>query len=70
MFENRIAYWANKRGFKHKHLAKEIGVSTVTFSSWVHNKTQPDLEQSVKLSRIFGITIDELAHGEKKEEEN
>lgn len=64
MFENNIAYWANKRGLKHKYLAKEVGVSTVTFSSWVNNKKQPDLEQSFHLARIFGITINDLVKEE------
>lgn len=65
MFENKISYWADLRGMKHKHLAKECGVSTVTFSSWVHNKTQPDLERAAKLAKIFNITIDELVKSEE-----
>lgn len=60
MFSNKIAYWADKKGMKHKYIAKECGVSSVTFSSWVNNKTQPDLKQSAILARIFGITVDEL----------
>jgi transcriptional regulator with XRE-family HTH domain len=68
MFENKIAYWAEVKGIKHKYLAKECGVSSVTFSSWVNNKRQPDLKQSAHLARIFGITLDQLINGENKEE--
>ncbi|MBS4171957.1 helix-turn-helix transcriptional regulator [Bacillus sp. FJAT-49736] len=66
MFQNKIAYWANVKGFKHKYLAKECGVSAATFSSWVRNITQPDLKQSFILARILGISVDEL--GEMKDE--
>jgi putative transcriptional regulator len=66
MFENRIGYWAEEKGMKHRALAQKCGVSPQTFSNWVRNKTQPDLKQSATLARIFGITIDELI---KEEEE-
>lgn len=66
MFSNKIAYWADKKGMKHKYIAKECGVSSVTFSSWVHNKTQPDLKQSAVLARIFGISLDELINWEEE----
>jgi transcriptional regulator with XRE-family HTH domain len=67
MFKNKIAYWTETKGIKHKHLSKELGVSTVTFSSWVNNKTQPDLKQSAQLARILGITVDQLIKGEEEE---
>ncbi len=66
MFENRIGFWANEKGIKHKRLAKECGVSSVTFSSWVNNKTQPDLKQSWTIARMLGITIDELIKEEEQ----
>ncbi|MGD6894273.1 helix-turn-helix transcriptional regulator [Bacillus infantis] len=68
MFSNKIAYWADKKGMKHKHLAKECSVSSVTFSSWVNNKTQPDLKQSAVLARIFGIPLDDMISWEDNHE--
>lgn len=65
MFQNKISYWAELKGMKHKHLAKECGVSVTTFSSWVNNKTQPDLKQSFILARILGITVDQLGELEE-----
>jgi transcriptional regulator with XRE-family HTH domain len=65
MYKNRIAHWAQIRGFKHNYLAKECGVSIQTFSRWVNNKTQPDLKQSAILARILGISLDELIEEEK-----
>lgn len=68
MFANKIAYWAELKGVKHKYLAKECGVSIQTFSRWVNNHTQPDLKHSALLARILDITIDEMV--EFKEEKN
>lgn len=65
MFENRIAFWTEKKGLKHNHIAKQLQVSPQTFSSWVKNKTQPDLKQSAQLARILGITLDQLIKGEE-----
>lgn len=67
MFENRIAFWAEVKGMKHKALAKQCGVSVQTFSNWVRNKTQPDLKQSATLARMLGITIDDLIKGDGEE---
>ncbi|MFD2442949.1 helix-turn-helix transcriptional regulator [Bacillus sp. CGMCC 1.16607] len=65
MVINTIKYWAKERGLIHKYLAKQIGVSEQTFSRWVRNETQPDLIQSFHLSRILGITIDQLVEMKK-----
>lgn len=65
MFQNKIGYWAEQRGIKHKRLAKECGVSTVTISKWINNKTQPDLKQSFILARILSISVDELGEIEE-----
>lgn len=62
MFSNRIEYWTKIKGLKKSHLAKECGVTNQTFSSWVQNKTQPDLKQSALLARIFGIPLDDLVN--------
>lgn len=65
MFTNKIGYLAQVKGLRHNHLAKECGVSIQTFSRWVNNKTQPDLEKAFILATRFGVLVDEL--GEFKE---
>lgn len=66
MYRNRIAYWAAEKGLKHKALAKQCGVSVQTFSSWVNNKTQPDLLQAYQLSKLLGVSMEDLVEGEKE----
>ncbi|MEK4199118.1 helix-turn-helix domain-containing protein [Cytobacillus sp. FSL K6-0265] len=68
MFNNRIGYWADKKGVKHKYIAAECGVTIQTFSRWVNNKTQPDLKQSAAIARILGINIDQLITEEEEKD--
>jgi putative transcriptional regulator len=70
MYRNRIAYWAAEKGLKHKALAKQCGVSIQTFSSWVNNKTQPDLIKAYQLSKLLGVTMEELVEEEQENGEN
>jgi putative transcriptional regulator len=69
MFINKIAYWAKIKGLRHNYLANECGVSIQTFSRWVNNKTQPDLEKAFILANIFGIQVDQLGEFQKEEDE-
>jgi DNA-directed RNA polymerase alpha subunit len=66
MYKNRIAYWTKEKERVHKRLAEICGVSQQTFSSWIKNKTQPDLIQSAVLSKELNIFIDDLVAEEKE----
>jgi transcriptional regulator with XRE-family HTH domain len=68
MFDNKINYWMEKKGLKNKHIARLCGVSEQTFSKWRQNKTQPDLEKANIIANHLSITVDQLIHGETKEE--
>jgi putative transcriptional regulator len=65
MIKNKIGELLDKNGRVHKVIAKQCGVSPQTFSSWVKNKTQPDLIQAAMISRILGITMDEMVEWEE-----
>lgn len=60
MFKNKIGYWAKIKGIKHKHLAKACGVSIQTFSRWVNNYSQPDLESAFIIARELRLPVEEL----------
>lgn len=60
MFKNKIGYWAEVKGIKHNYLAKACGVSIQTFSRWVNNKSQPDLEKSFIIAHELDIPVGEL----------
>jgi putative transcriptional regulator len=66
MLKNKIAYWAKEKGKRHNYLAKCCEVSPQTFSSWVKNKTQPDLFQSYILKCELRLeSMEELIEEEK-----
>ena len=45
-------------------LAEMLDVSRQSISKWENNSATPDLDKIVKLSEIFGVTIDDLVKGE------
>ncbi|WP_041638037.1 helix-turn-helix transcriptional regulator [Anoxybacillus flavithermus] len=66
MYRNKIAYWAEVKGMKYKVLAKQCGVSIQTFSSWVNNKTQPNLIQAHIIAKALGIEMEKLVEEGKQ----
>lgn len=46
-------------------LAEALGVSRQSVSKWETNASVPDLDKLVKLSRLFGVTLDQLVTGEQ-----
>lgn len=48
-------------------LAEKIHVTRQAISSWENDKTKPDIEALESLAEAFGVDIEELIYGEKKE---
>ena len=62
-FANRLAALRTRNGLSQKDLAEKLGVSTQAISDWEDGITAPDTDQLVDLSKIYGLTLDELVHG-------
>lgn len=45
-------------------LADALGVSRQSVSKWENNNAVPDLDKLVKMSDLFGVSLDELVKGE------
>ena len=56
----KIAQLRRKNGWSQEELADKMGVSRQTVSKWESNQTTPDLERILRLSSLFGVTIDYL----------
>lgn len=56
-----------KNGLSQEELAGKIGVARQTISKWELGETSPDLKQSKELSKIFNVSLDELADNDIKE---
>lgn len=48
------------KGFKQKYIADKIGVSEVTLSNWVKEKTLPSEENLKKLSVLLEVPLEQL----------
>lgn len=52
------------RGMSQGDLAEALDVSRQSISKWETGGAVPELEKLMKLSRLFGVTLDELVTGE------
>lgn len=53
-------------GMTQEDLAAQIHVTRQTVSSWETDRTQPDLEILQSLAQAFGIEVEELIYGKRK----
>ena len=49
-----------------EELAQKLYVSRQAVSSWENGRTQPDLDMIKKISELFGVEVEELLYGEKR----
>lgn len=56
----KIAQLRRKNGWSQEELADKMGVSRQAVSKWESGQTMPDLERILRLSSLFGVTIDYL----------
>lgn len=62
---NRLCRFRKEKKLSQEQLAEKLGVSRQSVSKWERGEASPDTENLIMLSRIFGVTIDELLTGEK-----
>jgi len=63
----RIKYYRKKEGLSQEALAEKLNVSRQAITKWENDNGIPDIDNLIALSRIIGITIDELVMGENEE---
>jgi transcriptional regulator with XRE-family HTH domain len=59
-FKEQLIFLRKQRGLSQEQLGNQIGVSRQTVSKWELGETTPELEKLLALSRLFGVSIDEL----------
>lgn len=64
----RIAALRREKGLKQDELAGMLSVSPQAVSKWENDQTCPDISLLPELSKILGVTVDELLTGRKETE--
>ena len=62
----RLLEYRKANGYSQEELAEKIGVSRQAISKWERSESSPDTDNLIALSRLYGITIDELLNGTDK----
>ena len=62
---NNIYRLRTQRNMSQGDLAEQLDVSRQSISKWETDGAVPELDKLIKLSNIFGVTLDELVHGEQ-----
>ena len=62
-----IYRFRTERNMSQGALADALEVSRQSVSKWENNSATPELDKLVKMSELFGITLDELVHGRAPE---
>lgn len=62
---NRLFQYRKEHHLSQEELAEKIGVSRQAVSKWERAEASPDTENLIALSKIYGVTLDEMLTGEK-----
>lgn len=62
----KITELRKKSGLSQEELAEKMDVARQTISKWELGETSPDLRQAKELSKIFNVSLDELANNDIK----
>lgn len=68
-FAEHLMTLRRQRGWSQEELGDQIGVTRQTVSKWEMGQSTPELEKLVELSRLFGMSIDQLVGLEETGEE-
>ncbi len=64
LLQEKIHQLRNQAGMSQGDLAEKLEVSRQSVSKWETGGAVPDLDKLVKMSELFGISLDELVKGE------
>ena len=60
----QIKKYRNERSLSQDALAEKIYVSRQTISNWENDKSYPDVNSLVLLSKVFDVSLDQLIKGD------
>ena len=67
MLGEKILFYRNKNNLSQEELANVLGVTEESISLWEKNEVTPSIDDLLKLSEFFGVSLDELCGNKKYE---
>ena len=61
-----IKNYRQKAGLSQEQLAEKINVSRQAITKWENDSGIPDIDNLISLSKVMGLSLDELVMGEKE----
>lgn len=61
-FNEKLIEFRKKEGLSQEELGYKLNVTRQTISKWELGQTTPEMDKLVELSKIFGVTVDELTN--------
>lgn len=66
-FIDNIIWLKKRNGFTQEDLAERLNISRQSISKWERGEALPDIENLIELSKLYGVTIDELINSDLRE---
>lgn len=61
-FSEKLMNLRRSKGWSQDEFAQQIGVTRQTVSKWELDQTVPDMNKLIDISKVFGISLDELVN--------
>jgi putative transcriptional regulator len=58
--QSRIGEWIEKRGYKKKFIAEQLGISQRQMSKWINGESYPTVPKLFRLAEILNCKVDDL----------
>jgi len=68
-FGSRLARLRKEHDITQNDIAERLNISPQAVSKWENDITSPDIDTLIKLSEIFGVSVDELVGNKHREPE-
>lgn len=65
--KNQIRAYRSELGMSQEELAEAVYVTRQTVSNWETGKSYPDIQSLLRLSSLFGISLDQLIKGDAEQ---
>lgn len=62
----RLKARRNELELTQDFVATELGITRQTMSNWENGRSYPDIERIIRLSEIYGLSLDELLKGDQE----